>query len=151
MKIILILAIMAAALAFSACGDGTTDKPTTPAGALTGFATIGQDNNLPLIDESCWDWYPEGDGVFWAISGPTGGAALSFPFKKVVSGKAEIEELGQIKSGDVVFVRGRDGAFYPIFKIVEINPTKGGVRVAPTGNNTGKCNMPGSPTKTTIA
>lgn len=129
---------------FTACGDGSDESPKpTSNGWLTAFAVIGEDNNFPSVDESCWDWFPEGDGVFWMITNGSSGQALTFPFRSVEKGSALIEELGRIKNGDVVYVKNTNG-IQPIFKIIEIDPVKGGVRVAPTGNATGNCKPTGS-------
>lgn len=126
------------ATSFTACGDGSESPKPTSSGWLTAFAVIGEDNNFPLMDESCWDWFPDGDGLYWSAFDNVAGQAIGFPFRRVSKGKAYIEELGEVKTGDVVYVKHVNG-IRPLFKIIEIDPSKGGVRLAMVGNIAGNC------------
>lgn len=125
-------------------GEESRNSTEVQSVVLSQIAEIGSDQNFPLIDESCWDWFPEGDGIVWGTTTAQGGEFIEFPFSKVEKGQATIPTLGTITTGDVVFRRYSNG-IQPIFKIIEIDPAKGGVLIAITGNFSGGCqpNQPG--------
>lgn len=94
---------------------------------------------LPLIDQSCWDWFPEGDGLVWGLTTKEGEplGEVVFVFEEVFAGRAVITNAGDIMPGQVAGVRSGNSV-QPIFQAIEINPDRG-VLAAFVGNIGGTC------------
>jgi hypothetical protein len=134
----LLLALVS--LAVIGCGDREADPDPTELVALSDVALIGEDRNYPTVDQSCWDWFPEGDGLIYALiqDGTHVQSTLEFPLEKVEKGRAIITGLGEIKTGQVLYLRYQEG-IRPFAKAIVIDPDLGGVQIAIVGNITGTC------------
>lgn len=120
-------------------GDDDTKQPNSNQSAtLAQVAGIGKEQNFPLANEDCLDWFPEGDGFVYVLTDSQTAYTVVFPFSKVNDGSALIDQLGEIHHGDVVYLKYPEGNL-PIFKVIKIDPKAGGVQLAIVGNISGNC------------
>lgn len=142
-KTIWLGAVVVLTSAFFGCGaEKRHDPPFQPTAKtlqLADIAKIGDDRNYPVASSTCNDWFPQGDGFVYILSekGKFIGQ-VNFPFDKVSLGTAHIAGLGEIHSGQILYLIFTDG-YKPVAKVVQIDPKKGGVELAIVGNIEGTC------------